>query len=745
MSQQYEDIIIDISHEAVDRAFQYEVPDSLRDAIEIGMTVVIPFGTGNKLRKGFVVGFCDTPKYDPAKIKQIDSIETDTILIESRLIELAAFIKKTYGSTMINALKVVLPVKDKIKAQEYKEIALRMPKAEALTYLQECERKHYKAKARLLQELIEYGVLPYQLAVKNLGITATTFSGLVRDGVITITKEIVYRNYQVTKAGEQKEIQLNEEQKAAVECFSSQYHKHIHQTYLLHGITGSGKTQVYMEMIKQVIQDKKQAIVLIPEISLTFQTMMRFYETFGDRVAIMHSKLSKGERYDQYLRAKNGEVDIVIGPRSALFAPLPRLGLIVIDEEHENSYKSEMPPKYHAREVAIERGRLEHASVILGSATPSIESYTKARLGEYQLLRLSKRAVEEAALPITEIVDLRAELANGNKSMFSERLRALMEDRLQKKEQIMLFLNRRGYAGFVSCRSCGKVIQCPHCDVSLTKHRDGQLVCHYCGHRTRQPKECPSCGSKMIAAFGTGTQKVEEAVQREFPNARVLRMDMDTTRRKDGHEQLLQQFANKEADILVGTQMIVKGHDFAGVTLMGIIAADMSLFDSDYRSGERTFDLITQAAGRAGRGQLSGNVVIQTYQPEHYAIVTAANQDYEAFYEQEIAYRQMLKYPPVYQMMVIIIISRSVKIADFHSEELARRIKRQYTEGSGYTVIGPGPATCSKVNDLYRCVIYIKHLEHEKLCSLVEEVEGWLEQEEEDYIVQFDVNPMNMY
>lgn len=745
MSQLYADIIIDISHEAVDRAFQYEVPDSLRDAIEIGMTVVIPFGTGNKLRNGFVVGFSDIPNYDPAKIKQIYSIETDTIMIESRLIELAAFIKKTYGSTMINALKVVLPVKDKIRAQEYKEIALRMSKAEAVEYLHECERKHYKAKVRLLQELIQYGVLPYQLAVKNLGISAATFSGLERDGVIAITKEIVYRNYQVTKAGEQKEIQLNEEQKAAVECFSSQYHNNIRQTYLLHGITGSGKTQVYMEMIKQVIQDKKQAIVLIPEISLTFQTMMRFYETFGDRVAILHSKLSKGERYDQYLRAKNGEVDIVIGPRSALFAPLPRLGLIVIDEEHENSYKSEMPPKYHAREVAIERGRLEHASVVLGSATPSIESYTKARLGKYQLLRLSKRAVEEAVLPITEIVDLRAELANGNKSMFSARLRALMEDRLQKKEQIMLFLNRRGYAGFVSCRSCGKVIQCPHCDVSLTKHRDGQLVCHYCGHRTRQPNECPSCGSKMIAAFGTGTQKVEEAVQREFPNARVLRMDMDTTRRKDGHEEILQQFANKEADILVGTQMIVKGHDFAGVTLMGIIAADMSLFDSDYRSGERTFDLITQAAGRAGRGQLSGNVVIQTYQPEHYAIVTAANQDYEAFYEQEIAYRQILKYPPVYQMMVIIIISRSEKNADFHSEELARRIKRQYTEESGYVVIGPGPATCSKVNDLYRRVIYIKHLEHEKLCSLVEEVERWLEQEEEDYIVQFDVNPMNMY
>ena len=381
---------------------------------------------------------------------------------------------------------------------------------------------------------------------------------------------------------------------------------------------------------------------------------MRFYHHFGDRVSIVNSSLSYGERYDQFERAKRGELDVMIGPRSALFTPFSDLGLIVIDEEHENSYKSESMPKYHAVEVAKELADMCGASLVLGSATPSVDSYYKAQNGEYKLYTMQQRT-SGSTLPIVHTVDLRQELKEGNRSIFSRKLQELIKERLNKKEQVMLFLNRRGYAGFISCRNCGYVMKCPHCDISLSEHKNGKLVCHYCGHEEIKPQVCPTCGSKYLLGFRAGTQQIEEQLYQLFPGISVLRMDGDTTKKKDSYEQILSSFNDGGADVLVGTQMIVKGHDFPNVTLMGIIAADLSLAANDYRAGERTFALLTQAAGRAGRGTEPGEVVIQTYQPDHYSVMHAANQDYKGFYEEEILYRTFSSYPPVCKMLMVMV------------------------------------------------------------------------------------------
>ncbi len=518
---------------------------------------------------------------------------------------------------------------------------------------------------------------------------------------------------------------------------------------MIHGVTGSGKTEVYLDIISAVIRQGKKVIMLIPEIVLTYQTVMRFYKRFGSRISIMNSRLSQGERYDQYLRAKNGDIDVMIGPRSALFTPFKDLGLIIIDEEHEGSYKSENPPKYHARETAVKRGELSGASVILGSATPSLESYAKAIQGIYKLFTLPCRN-GEGRMPKIWVEDLREELKNKNISVFSVHLRDLMEDRLRKNEQIMLFINRRGYAGFVSCRSCGHVMKCPHCDVSLTAHNNGTLVCHYCGHEESIPAKCPSCGSKYIAAFGTGTQKVEELVKKEFAGARVLRMDTDTTKTKDGHEKILAAFANQEADILVGTQMIVKGHDFPMVTLVGIMAADLSLYAADYRAAERTYQLLAQAAGRAGRGRLPGEVVIQTYQPEHYSIVAASNDDYVGFYKQEMNYRSLLKYPPAAHILAILIASKEESKAILASRLLNGASKEwanaeQIAEET--VIIGPAAAVLSKANDIYRYMIYVKQPDYECLIHLKNYLEGFVNYSEHfnGCNIQFDFNPMSSY
>ena len=462
--------------------------------------------------------------------------------------------------------------------------------------------------------------------------------------------------------------------------------------------------------------------------------------------------MSKGERYDQYEKAKNGQIDVMIGPRSALFTPFPNIGVIIIDEEHETSYKSETMPKYHAREVAMQIASYHHACVVLGSATPSLEAYHMAKQGKLRLFRLTRR-LTGGTLPKVDIVDMREELQNGNRSMFSERLSELMVQRLTQNEQIMLFLNRRGMSGFVSCRSCGYVMKCPHCDVSLSKHRNGKLICHYCGYEQPDVSVCPSCGSKYILGFKAGTQQVEDAVKRMFPQARVLRMDADTTKKKESYDEILSTFSCGEADILIGTQMIVKGHDFPNVTLVGILAADLSLNASDYRAGERTFDLLTQAAGRAGRGDKQGEVVIQTYQPDHYSIQFAKDQDYEGFFEEEYAYREFLLYPPAAHMLAVQIQSADQETGQALAVELKKISEESFQavpeNAAGPAdekpvVIGPAAPGIAKIKDIYRFVLYYKHQKYDTLIQVKNDMEEYLERHKEwDALVSFDFDPLN--
>ena len=715
----YANVIIDISHEKVDRPFQYRIPDSLKEKLAVGMCVQIPFGTGNRKRKGYVIEITGKNEYPEEKIKEIDGIITDNLPAEADAIRLAAWMRQTYGSTMIAALKTVLPVKRAVKAVEKKKLRRSLSAEELTSLLGECMRKHQNAKVRVLQELLTEEELPYELVTGKLHVSAATLNSLVNQGAITIESESSYRNPVSLNVTAQSGPELSEEQCYIKEQILSDYDKNIRNTYLIHGITGSGKTLVYLALIEEMIKRGKQCIVLIPEIALTYQTLLRFYKRFGDRVSVMNSSLSQGERFDQCERARKGEIDVMIGPRSALFVPFPNLGMIVIDEEHEGSYISENAPRYHARETAEYLASLKKASLVLGSATPSLEAYYKAKKGEYRLFTMKNRK-NGGELANVRIVDLRQELRKGNRSIFSSDLQELIRDRLGKKQQIMLFLNRRGYAGFVSCRSCGYVMKCPHCDVSLSQHIGGKMVCHYCGYETVQPKRCPNCSSNYILGFKAGTQQIERQLYELFPGIRVLRMDGDTTKQKGSFEKILSAFAEGEADVLLGTQMIVKGHDFPNVTLVGVLAADLSLNDSDYRAGEKTFQLLTQAEGRAGRGTLPGEAVVQTYRPEHYSIQQAAKQDYEAFYEEEILYRELLEYPPAGHMLTILVVSKDEK----RCKGLAVRLAKE--AGAYVHVIGPTPAAVSKVKDYYRYMIYLKSLKEEPIRQAKERLEALL-------------------
>ncbi len=749
MEKIYADVIVDIAHEKVDRPFQYHIPVHMRELLTEGMCVTVPFGAGNKQLKGYVVAIKDKPEFDPARIKDIESIVTGGVSVEEKQMQLAAFLKRNYGSTMIQALKTVLPAKQSVKALEKKTIHLLLDEERAAQELVLCEQKNKKAQARLLRELLQVDNLPYELVTGKLNISSPTLKTLEKQGFIAIETKNSLRNPVKLKAAQLDKKPLSDAQQHIVDTVLSEFDGGEKSTYLIHGITGSGKTEVYMNLIEGMIERGRQAIVLIPEIALTYQTLMRFYTRFGERVSVMNSTLSPGEKYDQCERAKRGEIDVIIGPRSALFTPFKNIGIIIIDEEHEGTYKSEGSPKYHARETAEEVARMHGASLVLGSATPSMEAYYRAKGGSYKMFTLKER-LTGGYLPQVYTIDLREELREGNRSIFSRKLQELMADRLSKKQQIMLFINRRGYAGFISCRACGHVMKCPHCDVSLSEHRGGRLICHYCGYEEPAVKNCPECGSKYISGFKAGTQQIEEKLKELFPTARVLRMDADTTKSKDSYEQILSAFANGEADVLIGTQMIVKGHDFPNVTLVGVLAADLSLSVSDYRAGERTFALLTQAAGRAGRGNLPGEVVIQTYQPEHYSIVHAASQDYERFYEEEILYREMLRYPPACNMLAVQIFAKEEERGLALAEELATMVKPYQNPEEPVSkrllVIGPAPAAIGKVNDIFRFVFYVKYEKYDTLVEVKDKLEEKVQAMQlKNETLQIDFNPVNAF
>lgn len=746
----YADVIVDISHESVDRPFTYRIPEDLKGKLETGMSVSVPFGRGDSVRQGYVIALRDSISFDERKAKEILRRAKEDTAVDAVLVRLAGWIRAQYGSTMIAALKTVLPAKQKKRNLEKKEIRRLLSAEETQELAKRSAQKNRPAMARLLSALAERERLPMELVREKLHISSSTINSLEKQGALGIQSVRIYRNpvESSMEAAKKKDAfgkdspTLSAAQQKIVDSVLDDYDAGIRKTYLLHGITGSGKTEVYMKLIEECIDRGRQAILLIPEIALTYQTVVRFLKRFGNRVSVLHSGLSAGEKYDQCERAKNGDIDVIIGPRSALFTPFERLGLIIIDEEHESSYKSETMPKYHARETAVYLASLHHASVLLGSATPSLESYYRAKQGQYGFFYLGERLTGNV-LPQVHRVDLRQELRQGNRSIFSRKLQELMEERLKKGEQAMLFLNRRGYAGFVSCRNCGHVMECPHCSVSLSEHKNGKLVCHYCGYEEPVVKNCPACGSKYILGFKAGTEAVEEKLRQMYPKARVLRMDGDTTKKKDSYEKILSAFADREADILLGTQMIVKGHDFPGVTLVGVLAADMSLFAGDYRAAERTFQLLTQAAGRAGRGDLPGEVVIQTYQPDHYSIVHAAAQNYEKFYEEEVLYREIGGYPPAAHMMAALVTGEDEEHVKALAQELAKLAGK---EEDAVTVLGPCSASISKLNDNYRFIFYVKSGDDKKLAKARERMENHIQTlQKRAEQVQFDIDPMNGY
>lgn len=725
----YIDVIVDISVNSLDRIFQYRVPEKLLDAVTVGCQVNVPFGSGNRRRQAYVIGLDTVLAYDASKIKDILGV-TKAPAATGQLIALADWMHERYGCTMAQALKTVLPVKKSVK--EVKRTAYFLADREGAQQLLEKSRKsrREKARVRLLEAMLKEGCMSKETVTGVLQISASTMKSILQTGVIREETSQVYRNPVRQRLDGWQEVCLNDEQMNAVAsiwqnaAICREHWSREQGMHLLYGITGSGKTEVYMALMEKVLNEGRQIIVLIPEISLTLQTVSRFYARFGSQIAVMNSRLSAGERYDQYMRAKRGEASIMIGPRSALFTPFDRLGLIIIDEEHESAYQSEIVPRYQAAEVAARRAEMSGALVVLGSATPSVAVYQKAREGTIGLHRLTQRARTGSRLPDVKVVDLREEFRMKNRGILSQSLHEAMDACLKRGDQMMLFLNRRGYAGFVSCRSCGYVVKCRHCDVSMTVHHHTLLKCHYCGSEQPMPRVCPSCGSPYIAGFGVGTQKVEEFVQKEFPEARILRMDRDTTSGKDDMGRILQTFSEGGADILIGTQMIVKGHDFANVTLVGILAADLSLFAGDYQSSERTFQLLTQAAGRAGRGDRPGEVIIQTYQPEHYCIQTAAAQDYDSFYSQEIRFRQMLHYPPDRQMMVMLAEGEH----DQQTGQAVQKLREIAGEADFEAVefIGPSRAGIAKAKDLYRYTMYMKHQDIKELMRLRDFLEGYL-------------------
>ncbi|MCR6095984.1 primosomal protein N' [Salipaludibacillus agaradhaerens] len=630
---------------------------------------------------------------------------------------------------MMSAVKEdVVLVTNRVKTNETKKtqsvIKLAVNKEELQTAIDHLSANASKQRQVLeyLYEFISEGEwLPVSELATKTNVTRQTILQLVKKQFLIKKDIIISRDpYADRDFARSNPLPLTSEQETALMPISEMIKTGKHATFLLRGVTGSGKTEVYLQAIDRVLKQGKEAIVLVPEISLTPQMVTRFKERFGSRVAVLHSALSKGEKYDEWLKIREGKVDVAVGARSAIFAPFENLGIIIIDEEHETSYKQEETPRYHARQVAIKRGELYQCPVILGSATPSLESYARARKGVYQLISMEHR-VNNVQMPEVTLIDMREELRNGNRSMFSNQLLEGIQTRLSRKEQIVLFLNRRGYATFVMCRDCGYVAQCPHCDISLTYHRTSQSIqCHYCGHSETIPGVCPECASDSIRFFGTGTQKVEEELMKLFPDCRVVRMDVDTTRRKGAHEKLLTTFGEGKADILLGTQMIAKGLDFPNITLVGVLAADSMLHLPDFRSAERTFQLLTQVSGRAGRHEKKGEVMVQTYTPDHYSILDVKQHDYLSFFEKEMVVRKQGGYPPYYYLVLIHVSEERLDKVIAITEKITSFLKRELSENT--SVYGPVASAIPRIKDRYRYQCMVKYKVEPKLTHVLQEI-----------------------
>lgn len=634
----------------------------------------------------------------------------------------------------------VLKKHQKVKIQEN-------IKYESFIYLNDTEKINIPSNAKKQKLLVDLVTSNPGISLSSIqrdyAISRDTINSLLSKGIIRIEEKEAYRLIPEEIPSDNKKILTKEQNRAMEEikeCFEE------HRNVLLHGVTGSGKTEIYLQLIEEELNKGKQGIVLVPEISLTPQMIRRFIARFGNTVAVLHSGLSNGEKYDEWRRIAEGKATVAIGARSAIFAPFNKLGIIIIDEEHENTYKSETRPKYDAREVALKRSAIEGSNVLLGSATPSVESYYKAsnQLSNMRLVQINTR-VNNKMMPDVKIVDMREELKAGNKSIFSQNLSEEIRTALDQEDQIILFLNRRGYSTFVSCRSCGFVAKCPNCNISLTYHAKGNyLSCHYCGYSQSNPKECPSCKSSYIKYFGIGTQRVEKEFQNAFEDIKVLRMDADTTTKKNSHRIILDKFRNKEASALIGTQMIGKGHDFPNVTLVGIITADTYLNLPDFRAGEKTFQMVTQSAGRAGRGDKSGKVIIQSYSPEHYSLLYAKNHDYPGFYNDEIKLRKEMNYPPFSHLGHIVISGFKEEKVIKAAKEANNMISKLRSDRKNIEVWGPSPAPLSRINNKHRWQLVFKSSDEKELLNLMKEFNNSSILNLNEVSVSVDINPLNM-
>ena len=797
-------VIVDIPSKSVDFTFDYIIPIRLQSMIQIGMRVIVPFGP--RTIQGYVMKIADQPdsNIDIKKLKEIKEIQDIKPELTEELIQFTEWYNNYFVTKRISMLEVMLPSAIKAKytkvfsiedtnalpetlagkfdssghyafkaAQQNDDLTQIAPllkqgivsevtllsqnvnkkKQRAICVVEgfnydsvlnslEKSKKQYELYAFLLDEQHRIVLLK---DIEAMGYSKSSVDTLIRKGFVEKYDAVVERDPFETRVFEQDVKQhLTSDQQRAFEAISEKIHAHEQCTYLLHGVTGSGKTEVYLQTIEEVLNLNRQAMMLVPEIALTPQMVLRFKRRFGDEVAVLHSGLSKGERYDEWQKIRDGKARVSVGARSSVFAPFKNLGMIIIDEEHESSYKQEDYPRYHARDIAQWRSEYHQCPLILGSATPSLESFARAEKGVYELLSLPNR-VNQQALPKVEIVDMREELNSGNRSMFSNQLRDAIQQRLDNQEQIVLFLNRRGYASFMLCRDCGHVPQCPNCDISLTYHKStDQLKCHYCGHQEVPPNQCPNCESEHIRQMGTGTQRVEELLQEAFQEARIIRMDVDTTSRKGAHEKLLNDFGSGKGDILLGTQMIAKGLDFPNITLVGVLNADTMLNLPDFRASERTYQLLTQVAGRAGRHEKQGQVLIQTYNPDHYAIKDVQENDYTAFFQKEMNYRKIGKYPPYFFLINFTIAHKEMKKVMEASKHIHKILLQHLTYKA--LVLGPSPAALSRINNEYRFQILVKYKREPALHEALKYLDDYYHDQylKEKLSLKIDIAPQMM-
>ena len=767
-------IIVDVPLMQTDQPYSYKVPEEFADMLEVGMRVHVPFGKANRLIQGIVLGMEQESEVADEDLKEIvEVLDFSPVLTEEQL-WLAEELRKSVFSYKISILKAMLPgflnssydkilypleglnQKDRdrlfgsqeslafssldlekqaemmrltrkgLLKLEYQAVDQKKVKTQSWVQvnLDKLEKLEISNRAKKKLELREYllahlETVPLADLLKHYSREQINF--FVEHGAITMVQKEVQRSAAYFEGIESNQaLELNPEQKEACEAVVGAIGKK-HPPFLLQGITGSGKTEVYLQIIQGALDMGKTAIVLVPEISLTPQMTERFIARFGEQVAILHSGLSNGEKYDEWRKVERGDAQVVVGARSAIFAPLKDLGVIIIDEEHEASYKQDSNPRYHARDVAILRAQYNRAALVLGSATPSLESRARAGKGVYQHLRLTKRANPLASVPEVQLIDFRDYIGQNETSNFTPPLIEAIQDRLAKKEQVVLMLNRRGYSSFVMCRECGTVDTCPNCDISLTLHMDTKTMnCHYCGFSKEIPHVCPNCQSRSIRYYGTGTQKAYDELAELFPEARILRMDVDTTRKKGSHQALLEQFGNGEADILLGTQMIAKGLDFPNVTLVGVLNADTALNLPDFRSSERTFQLLTQVAGRAGRAEKAGQVLIQSYNPNHYAIRFAKDQDYEGFYAYEMGIRRQLGYPPYYFTIGITLSQKKEEEVIKRAYQVMEILRSGLSDAS--IILGPTPKPIARTHNLYHYQILIKYRLEDELASTLNQV-----------------------